>query len=67
MSLTQKELISKMDVQELVGWLAFDLSTNTEFKTKVEYDREMERQANFTAEQEAEAIKTLFRGICGEQ
>ena len=61
LGMTQRQLTRHMSSKELMGWMAYDLSNNDEFKNKIE----IERQKAFTADQEADAIKNLFRSICG--
>lgn len=54
-----------MDAKELLEWMAYDLACDDEFRGKAVREQELERQKSFTAEQEAEAIRNMFRGLCG--
>lgn len=54
-----------MDARELLEWMAYDLSCETDFRQKVTKEIEIEKQKSFTAEQEAEAIRNMFKGLCG--
>lgn len=63
--MTQRNLVTTMGADELLGWIAYDKSCDPEFRDRIITEIELDRQHKFTAEQEAEAVRNLFRGICG--
>ena len=52
-----------MDYNEIVDWLAYDMSQDDEFKKKIEREEALKAQENFTAEQEAAALEQMFLGF----
>lgn len=50
-----------MDADEYYNWMAFDMLKDEKFNTKIK----RQITAEFTAEQEAAAIKSMFESIRG--
>lgn len=59
----QKELINVMGVDEILDWLAYDLSIDPEYKEKVMHQLSIEQQKNSTPEEEAALIANMFRSL----
>jgi len=58
--MSQRELVRTVSVEEIMDWMAFDLSCDKDFR-----DRQPRTVLKLSKEEEAKAIKNLLNGICG--
>ncbi len=56
-------LYAEMDCNDIMEWAAYDLTQNTEWKEKIDKQIQIEKQKEFTAEEEAAAIKAMFQSL----
>lgn len=56
---SQRELVDRMSVDEVLDWMAYDTSNTEEFRQKIEKIP----IAYSSADKEAEAIKAMFNAI----
>lgn len=61
--MTRKELLERMDAEEMFEWMAYELTQNPEYKEKLDREIELERQKSLSDEQRAEMIRNLFKGL----
>lgn len=52
-----------MGADELYNWLAYEMTTDSEYKDKVMHEIHLEESSLMTDEQRAEAIKKMFQDI----
>lgn len=64
MGVSVKELLSKMDSQEISEWWAYDLSRTPEFLKRYHEQKEAEAQAKLTRDELKSRFKQLFKN-CG--
>lgn len=57
-----KELLDKLDSDEISEWMAYDLTNNPEWRAKWDKDLELEHSKNMTSEEKLNAFKRLFKG-----
>lgn len=63
----QTELIKTMGVKEILEWMAYDMASDDKFRQKFYHDQEVERQKTLDAEEAAELMRKLFRGLNGKR
>ncbi len=57
--MSQRELVRTVSSEEIMDWMAFDLSCDQEFRDNIS-----RIPVTLPAEQEAEAIRRLLNGVC---
>lgn len=59
---SQRELIERMSIEEMIDWMAYERSTNDEFKKR-------QKQRAIVAknkDEESDAIRALFASLAGD-
>ena len=52
-----------MDANELVNWMAYEMTCDDDFRKKAEKALALEKSAKMTAEQRAEQMKNMFKRL----
>lgn len=66
LGVTVKELLSRMDSQEISEWWAYDLTNTPDFKKKYNEQKEAEAQAKLSAQELKSRFKQMFSN-CGAE
>ena len=64
---TLNELYTSMDNNEIMEWMAYDRTQNSEWADKIKKEISLENQKNQSLEEEAERIKAMFMALGGDK
>jgi chromosome segregation and condensation protein ScpB len=59
---SQKEVVERMDVEEIRGWLAYEIASNPEHNKALSKKIELERQEKLSPEELSKLAKLAFAG-----
>lgn len=63
---TRQEIMAGMDANEIVNWMAYEMTCDSDFREKVKKELALERSAQLSKEQRAKAIKSMFEAMGGK-